>query len=148
MLIIREAQMSVLRETAVGRFRARMLAYLKRRHPQAAERLGDDGLVGLLDRGLARAHSHGIESTGAVGILIEWLLRFGEGFEGSGDPAWMNAMLSRHDLPASVRIESIIRHLNAKTGGRVVVRETPPPTPQPATRPALQTEPRSRGALL
>jgi hypothetical protein len=126
MLIIREAQMSAFRHAAVDRFRHRMLAYLRRRHPQASERLGDDGLQRLLDCGLAKAKCHGIESTGNVSIVIEWLLRFGKGFEGSGDPAWMNAMLARHELPASVRIESIIRHLNAKTGGRVVVRDTPP----------------------
>lgn len=124
MLKVRDAQMFVFREAAASRFEERMLDYVRETYPARHAELGEAGTRTLVRHGLALGRRHGIGAVGAVSVLIDMMARFGESFEGSGAATWIETMLARHDLPAEVRIESIIHHLNARTGGRVLVRES------------------------
>jgi hypothetical protein len=73
---------------------------------------------------MALGRRHGIDGVGGVSVLIDLMARFGEAFENSGAADWIEGMLALTELSAEVRIESIIKHLINKTGGRVLVRAT------------------------
>lgn len=121
MLTIRDGQMAVFRETARQRYEQRMLAYMRDTYPARHAALGDEGTVKLVQHGIEFAKRHTILGMGGVSVIIDLMARFGERFEDSGAADWINEMLARDSLPAEVRIESIIKHLTAVTGGRVVV---------------------------
>jgi hypothetical protein len=122
MMKVRAAQMFVFREAAVQRFEDRMCDYVRQTYPERHAELGDPGVRALVRKAMARARRHHIDGVGGTSVIIDLMARFGEAFENSGAAAWIDAMLARHELPADVRMESIIRHLTRKTGGRVLVR--------------------------
>ena len=121
MLTVRDKQMSVFREAALVRYEARMLSYLRETYPQQIAALGEVATRDLVRHGIAFAKLHDMETVGSVSVVIDLMARFGERFENSGAAEWVNQMFARRTLPAEVRIESIIKHLIAKTGGRPVV---------------------------
>jgi len=122
MLTVRDAQLHVFREASVRRFEERMVDYVRQTYPARHAELGDAAAQALVRCGMAVGRRHGIDGVGGVSVLVDLMARFGEGFENSGAAAWIDQMLARHELPAAVRIESIIKHINTKTGGRVLVR--------------------------
>ena len=121
MLTVRDKQMLVFREAAVVQYEARMLDYLRETYPRQHAALGEVAARNLVRHGIAFAKLQGMGSVGSVSVVIDLMARFGERFENSGAAEWVNQMFARRTLPAEVRIESIIKHLNAKTGGRTVV---------------------------
>lgn len=126
MLTIRDEQLSPFRELAVHRLTARMLEYLHQTYPARHAEWGDDGARRLVALGLDLSRRSGIDGVGGISVVIDLMARFGPHFEASGAADWVSEMLARRDLPPSVRIESIIKHLNAKTGGRALVAAVQP----------------------
>ena len=126
MLTIRDEQMSTFRELADQRYSACMLDYLRQAYPARHAELGDDGALQLVRHGMDLARRNGIGEVGGVSVVIDLMGRFGQNFEASGAADWVGKMLARHELPPAVRIESIIKHLNAKTGGRALVAAAQP----------------------
>lgn len=126
MLTIRDEQMPAFRELADQRYTACMLDYLRQTYPARHAELGDDGALQLVRHGMDLARRNGIDEVGGVSVVIDLMGRFGQNFEASGAADWVGKMLARHELPPGVRIESIIKHLNAKTGGRALVAAAQP----------------------
>jgi hypothetical protein len=120
MLTVRDEQLLIFRDAASQRYEERMVGYVRQAYPLLYAQRGDDATTALVRKGMALARGQGIDGVGSVSVVIDLMARFGDDFEASGAAEWIRAMLARRDLPDAVRIESIIKHLNAKTGGRVV----------------------------
>lgn len=132
MLTVRDEQLAVFRDAAARRFEARMVDYVRQTYPSLHAARGDEAVCALVGRATALARRNGIDGVGGASVIVDLMARFGEQFEASGAAEWIQAMLRRRDLPGAVRIESIIRHLNAKTGGRVLSKVDATGSSQPA----------------
>ncbi|HJZ59725.1 MAG TPA: hypothetical protein VKE74_32585 [Gemmataceae bacterium] len=121
MFVIREAQLEVLRRFAVDGFVDQMVGYVAAEFPRHYEVLGQEGTREFIRRVIRTAAGHGVTTIGAVAVLIELMLQFGERFERSPDRVWANNILAHPTLPDHVKVDAIRDRFVARTGGRVLV---------------------------
>ncbi len=121
MLIVRSEQVAALSAEQVRRFEDRMERYIAAEHPDRYRALGEHGTRRLIRYGIATGARRGIDTEGAVGVLIELMLELGERFERSPDRAWIEEILAHPALPGQVKVIAIRERSNARTGGRRLV---------------------------
>lgn len=121
MITIRESQMDVFRQARIDAFVGDMVRYIATDYPTHYQRLGPAETRAFVLRSMDAASRHGIELEGAIGVLIELWLMFGEQFERSPDRVWARNILAHPRLPDFIRVESIQERLLARMGGRVLV---------------------------
>jgi hypothetical protein len=122
MLTIRAAQIAALAQSATDRFTANASEYLTVHFPGAAAKLG--GLPGVwmfVQRGIHKARGFGVVTEGAVTVLLELWIQFGEDFERSPLRAFARNILANPDLPGSAKAELIRDRHQEMTGGCVMV---------------------------
>lgn len=120
-MIIRGAQIEALGQQAAERFGENMRATLARDYPRHYAALGDDGAGQFVRRCIAAAAGLGVTTTGAVAVLIELMLQYGERFERSPDREWINNILANTDVPDFLRVGAVRDRLATWTGGRTFV---------------------------
>lgn len=126
MLTIRNAQLGDLRQFAVNRFVDHVTMHLAVEFPRHYSSLGEDGAREFVQRVIRIGAGCEVTTMGAVAVLVELLLQFGERFERSPDSVWANNVLATSTLPDYLRVEAIRQRLSLGTGGRVLVPVSEP----------------------
>ena len=121
MITIRDSQVAVFRQARIDAFVHDMVQYISAEYPTHYQHLGPAGTREFVLRALASATRMGIELEGAVGVLIELWLMFGEQLERAPDRVWARRILAHPRLPDFVRVETVQNRLLERTGGRVLV---------------------------
>lgn len=122
MLVIREAQLSDMRREAVDRFAAELQQHLQENYSQACKAVGGEEALGaFVRRGMERARQNGIEHRGALTVLLELLIQFGENFERSPVREFARNLLTHPVLPGDAKVNAIRDRHDERTLGRIVV---------------------------
>ncbi len=121
MLVIRDLQLSALRQEARRRFVDRAVARMTADHPDACRDLGEPGLRGLVEHAIDLGGRHGIVTEGGVLALLRLMIQYGAAFERSPDRAWAMGVLAHARLPGPVKVDMLCQRLAARARGRVVV---------------------------
>ena len=125
MLIIRDAQLEVFRRRDLDRMVADLAEHLRASFPEQVAALGDDGeLRAFCGRTLANAAAHGLDTKGALVVLGELWLQFGEDLRRSPLREWTLNILAAPRLPGELKAETIRDRYRALTGGRGVAVTT------------------------
>jgi len=103
------------------RFVDQMARYLAAEYPLHCRDTTRVELHEFVDRSVRAAVAMGIDTEGAMGVLAELRLVYGESFERAPDRAWIRNILAHRRLPGYVKIEAIQDRLSEKTAGRVLV---------------------------
>lgn len=93
MLVIRDAQMQVLREQGSRRSVDRLAQALRGTCPAESATLTDDELRREVTEGVAHAEAYGLESEDDLMPFLECRLAYGPAFEDRPELAWMGAVL-------------------------------------------------------
>ena len=123
-MIIRGEQIEALGQVAIERFVVSMLVALENDYPRHWAALGGDGADVFVRRCIATAAALGVTTTGAVAVLVELMLQYGERFERSPDRIWVNNILANTDVPDFLRVGAVRDRLAAWTGGRTFIAVT------------------------
>ena len=122
MLIIRDAQIAALGRSAADRFTVSVCEYLTVHFPGPAARLaGLPGMQAFVRRGIQKASGFGVATEGAVTVLLELWIQFGEDFERSPLRAFARNILANPDLPGTAKAELIRDRHQEISGGCVMV---------------------------
>jgi hypothetical protein len=121
MLVIRQSQVAEFRRARVAQFVDTLVAYLAVEYPIHCERLGKGEIRGFVERSMSAAALLGIDTEGAIGVLTELRLVYGENLERAPDREWARNILAHKTLPGYIKVEAVQNRLSEKTGGRVLV---------------------------
>ena len=122
MLIIRDSQAASLGEAAADRYANDAVNHLLLHFPQPSAALGGAAAVrAFVLRGIQRAAQFGVDTRGAVTVLLELWIQFGENFERSPLRVWTGNILAHPTLPGAAKAEAIRDRHAELTGGCVVV---------------------------
>lgn len=124
MLIIRAAQMEVLKAAALKRFEESVQAYLEGTLPAEVKALklelpGVRTLRDLIRHGIARAAAYGLVAERDVARFIELMVRVDPAFENRRDMSWATSLLRNASLSPHARIELVHELLPRKVPGAV-----------------------------
>jgi len=120
-LTVRASQIADFRRIRLNRFIEDMLGYLAAEYPVHFEQQGPDAIRALIERTIESAAGIGVTTLGAVGVLIELRLVYGENLERAPDREWARNILAHKKLPGYIKVEAVQNRLSEKTGGRVLV---------------------------
>jgi len=120
-LVIRESQLARLRQSRSKRFVDQMVRYLRAEYPVHCRDMARFELRDFVDRSIEAATAIGVDTEGAMGVLTELRLVYGENFERAPDRVWIRNILAHQRLPGYLKIEAIQNRLSEKTAGRVLV---------------------------
>ena len=121
MLVIREPQMAHFRHVRMQKFVDNMVDYIAAAYPTHCERLQKNEIRAFVDRSIAAAARLGVNTEGAIGVLTELRLVYGEELERAPDREWALNILAHRRLPGHIKVEAVQNRLSEKTGGRVLV---------------------------
>jgi hypothetical protein len=131
MLVIRDAQLDLLKAQTLERFEDDLVQSLAQDFEPKVALLGEDAVRRLIRRAIAFGHDRGIRNQGAVAVLAELMLQFGDRFECSPDRRWAEAILGHPTLPDHIRVDLARQRMMARTGGRTLM---PAGAPAPESR--------------
>ena len=121
MLVIRESQMAAFRSVRINRFVDDMVDYLAAEYPTHCDRLGKEEIRAFVDRSIAAATRLGVDTEGAIGVLAELRLVYGEDLQRAPDREWARNILAHPRLPGYIKVEAVQNRLSERSGGRVLV---------------------------
>ena len=127
MLTIRATQLSILGRNSRREFEDRMVAHISTGYPRHYARLGEEGARRLVRDAIETGEARGIDTVGAVSVLIELMVEFGERFERAPDRGWAAEILENPALPGQLKVRLIRDRFEARTQGRTVVLSEPSP---------------------
>lgn len=104
MLVVRDAQLAVLQEQALGRLEDALLAWLTQWWPDRCEALGAAEVRALIRRAAARAAAMGTDDSADVARLVFVTVALGEGFERNPGHPDLAALLADDTLTGPARI--------------------------------------------
>lgn len=122
MLVIRNEQMQELAAPAVERFVDEVTQVLADDHPPKVDELGVPGIRATVLAAIEKGEALNIRNEGAVAVLAELMLLFGEDFRRSPDRAYAEKLLAHPTLPDYARVEAARQRMCATTQGRTIVR--------------------------
>jgi hypothetical protein len=125
MLTIRKEQLRFFSRESDEKFIGKMVDYVRSEFPLQFQELGVDGTRSLIEKVMALGLQHRIESPGAMAVLLQLSLMFGEKFEHSHEAAWANQMLATHSVPDTARMDMIRARLTSVTQGRSMRKFVP-----------------------
>ncbi len=125
MLVVRDRQVELMRESMLLRFEDTMLESLTAEYPQKIPGMGTPAVRELIRKGIAFANAHGIVSEGGVSAVVGLIVQFGEGFENSPDRSWAMRVLTHPTAPGPLKVELLISRLAGRAEGRVVRQFVP-----------------------
>lgn len=122
MLTIRDAQRTLLRDSQLGLFANDAIDHLLTHFPGPSAALGGPPAVReFVDLGIFKAKGSGVDTHGAVLVLLELWIQFGLDFERSPFRAFSNNVLAHRELPGTAKADMIRDRHMALTEGCVVV---------------------------
>lgn len=121
MLIIRNCQLDIFRDQAIDLFVARMVVRIAEQYPARFAQLGESGVRNLVGSTIDHGRELGIVTSGAVTVLIDLVVQFGEGLAMSPDRAWAMKLLAHPSLPDYIKVDIVRERLTASSGGRVLM---------------------------
>lgn len=122
MLTLRETQLSAFRQSAIEGFAADAVNHLLTHFPAPSAVLGGEPAVRqLVQRGIARGSHFGLDTTGALLVMLELWIQFGENFERSPLREFTGNILAHPQLPGEAKAGLIRDRHHELTGGCVVV---------------------------
>ena len=122
MLVIRGAQFAAFQQNAVSRFAAEAAEHLLKHFPGPSAALGDESAVlAFVERGIEKAAKVGVQTKGAVTILLELWVQFGENFQRSPLREFATNILAHPVLPGQAKADLIRERHQELTGGCVMV---------------------------
>lgn len=106
MLIIRQEQMEVFRQTTRAAFENEMVVHSKAFSPRLYEVIGEEQLRVALRRVMDRADSYGFTNRGPVRLFIELMFLFGSAFDTDPQYPWAAKILhaSDHQMQRAERL--------------------------------------------
>lgn len=125
MLTIRDEQLEALNAAKLQRFEERMAQYVAAEYPRRYASLMEEGTRRLIRNGIEFGTHHGIETEGALAVLIELMVEFGMQFERSPDRAWAERMLALSSIPGPIKVAAIRERFDERTGGRRILIVSP-----------------------
>jgi len=108
MFKMRREQMAAFREDALRGFEDRVAAHVQRCFARRWSALQEDGVRGLIRRGVERAAAHGIVAERDVCLFIDLMLVFGAGFD--REQAWAREILEAPALDPSAKTRALYAH--------------------------------------
>lgn len=133
MLVIRRDQFTVFADRARQRFEDELVQTLAGELEPKFIMLGETEVRRLIGVAIERGAALGIVSQGAVAILVELMMQFGEHFELSPERRWAEKMLSHPTLPDYIRVNEAQKRMTAQMEGRVLMPSAAmPPAPEDA----------------
>jgi hypothetical protein len=120
-LVIRESQLAQLRRVRIQHFVDAMVEYLTGEYPTQCAALGAREVRAFIERTIAAGARIGVDTEGAIGVLTELRLVYGEQFERAPDREWALNILAHQRLPGYIKVEAVQNRLSEKTGGRSLV---------------------------
>ena len=122
MLTIRKAQFAVFHQFAIDAFAADAVKHLLTHFPGPSAALGSEAEVrSFVQRGIERGREFGVETGGAVTVLLELWIQFGENFERSPLREFAKNILAHPLLPGDAKADMIRDRHHELTGGCVMV---------------------------
>jgi hypothetical protein len=107
MLVIRDAQMDVLRASMFRTFVAASTAELRKNFSSAAQTVGN--LEAFVEAGIARAHALGLRQRDNIRRFLEYLLILGPQFPDT--PPWAKAVFARKGIHETARMDLLDSYL-------------------------------------
>jgi|SRR5579883_160360 len=114
--------MAVFEAESRESFIEQMVARIEEQFPETYQRLGLSGAMELINHALQKAADHSIQTRGAVQILIELMLDFGNEFQRSPDRQWALGMLRHPTLPDEIKLMAMRQRMTSSTQGRRLVQ--------------------------
>src|SRR5262245_60840238 len=122
MLLVRERQLAAFQDAMRDAYVEGALNYLLLHYPEPSAALGGASEVrAFVCRGMQRASRFGVDTDGAITVLLELWIQFGENFERSPLRAWTANILSHPELPGTAKAGVISDRHTELTGGCVMV---------------------------
>ena len=106
MLIIRRAQIGVLEGWARLELEQRLARHLRDRFAVARD-LDADGLRALIQHGIRRAETYGVQSEYDVRRFLEFLAMYGRSFDSDPRIPWAGEVLRRSDLSGTEKMDRL-----------------------------------------
>lgn len=113
-LVIRAAQLEVLRQTQMQPFTEEMLAHARRLFPEQCAALGDAGTHALVRGALSESLRHGITTQRSACKIVN--LAFALGLETLRQP-WVSDILGDRSLTPGRRVMQVRELAAERTGG-------------------------------
>ena len=105
---IRQSQMNTFGDAEERNFRARLRAMLQQDYPEDCEEL-DDRLDTVIELGLERARSYGIEREKDIGLYFDVMFSLAYNFDANPDYPWAARILNQPDLSGERKIERVAK---------------------------------------
>jgi hypothetical protein len=106
MLTIRREQMKPFEESARRRFAQRLAEHARAIFPDRCAELGAQGLLALVDEGVARARRYGVHLERDVALFVDLMLALGARFDEDPELAWARKILEDDFTPdATLRMQ-------------------------------------------
>lgn len=97
MLVIREEQMDLFRQSALRRFEEEMLIHLAEFSPPLFKAVGEAPMREVIRFGMSRAERHGFSFRGPVQLYLELMLLFGSHFDSDPQYPWAGEILGNQE---------------------------------------------------
>jgi hypothetical protein len=122
MITIRDTQVAAFRQSAIDAYALDAAKHLLTNFPGPSAALGGEtGVRAFVQRGIERGRQSGVETEGAVTVLLELWIQFGENFERSPLREFTKNILAHPTLPGDAKADLIRGRHEELTGGCVVV---------------------------
>jgi len=121
MLIIRDEQLALFRGARIKRFVDDLVRHLAAEYPLHCNGMKKSAIREFVHRTLSAAAKLRIDTEGAIAVLAELRLIYGENFERAPDREWIRNILAHSTLPGYLKVEAVQDRLSEKTEGRVLV---------------------------
>ena len=121
MLIIRDEQIEALGRARIAGFTDQMVAYIRREYPHHQLSQAMPQTRAFVESAIVSARQLRISSSGALAVLIELRLLYGDNLERAPDRAWARNILAHPTLPDHIRVGTVQERLSERTGGRTLV---------------------------
>jgi hypothetical protein len=123
MLVIRNAQKGALGDAAVHDFIDRTVRHIAHEYPDIYRIRGSEDTAEFVRRTVHGAMRDGIRTVGALAVLIELKIEYGEKFElaPTSDREWARILLAHPVLPDYLKLEAVRERFAKRTDGRRIV---------------------------
>ena len=121
MLTIRKEQMDVLSAYSREQFEWRMVKHLREKFPDRTKDLADEKIRVVVQSGMKKAESYGIDYEDDIRQFLEYLVIYGTRLDVREETRWIGDILRRNDLSGAAKMNLIdSRELDALRGPKWV----------------------------
>jgi hypothetical protein len=125
MLKIRPEQIHALGLSRQEEFVGLVVKRMETDYPGPCSSLGQPEVRRIVTAAIAKGESCGIDTEGAVGVLAELMLLYGDDFERSPDRAWAMKILAHSEMPGQLKVRLLRDRMDSRSQGRIIVQQAP-----------------------